>query len=110
MSLIGKILDPFGTLADVNELGTEVWHKATGMPTEDEKRNTANAMNEQVKAYKEQTELTRNELNSKRDEVNAQKRRVEEKQIRALRRNHGVQGFLGSDQQQQPGMSAKLGG
>ena len=110
MSLWNYVTDPFGTLDKVNDIGTDVWHGATGIPTEDAKRNTAKAMSDQIQAYKDQTEMTRNELNSKRDEVNAQKRRVEEKQIRALRRNRGVQGFLGSDQQSQPGMSAKLGG
>lgn len=110
MSIWDRLNDPFGTLGKVNDIGTDVFHKGTGIPTAQEKRGAMNAVNEQVKAYKEQTELTRKELNDKRNEVAAEKRRVEEKQIRALRRNRGMQGFLGTGQTDQAGMSEKLGG
>jgi hypothetical protein len=67
-------------------------------------------MNEQMKAYKEQTELTRQSLNEKRNAEQVQKRRIEEKQIRALRRNYSSQGFLGGSGSSQPDMNSKLGG
>jgi hypothetical protein len=110
MSLWDRIVDPFGTLGKVNDVGTDVWHGISGTPTEDAKRNQAKAMNDQIQAYKEQTELTRSELSRKQGEVAAEKRRVEEKQIRSLRRNRGVSGFLGSGNTVEPGMSDKLGG
>lgn len=110
MSIWDRVVDPFGTLGKVNDIGTDVFHKGSGIPTAQEKRAATNAVNDQIKAYKDQTELTRNELNSKRDEVNTQKRRIEETKIRSLRRNHGAQGFLGTGQSEQAGMSEKLGG
>lgn len=66
-------------------------------------------MNDQVKAYKEQTELTRQELARKKDEEAVEKRRVDEKQIRALRRNYRPGSMLGSQASSQPDMNAKLG-
>lgn len=95
--------DPWG-------VASEVYHAATGAPTADEKRNQAKAVSDQVKAYQEQTQITRDELSQKKNEVQAQKRRVDEKQIRFLRRNYRPQGFLGSQQSSEPDMSSKLGG
>ena len=71
------------------------------------------AMQAQVQSYKDQTELTRQEIATKKGEEAVEKRRVEEKQIRSLRRNYSARGFLGSGQapdNSQPGMSDKLGG
>jgi hypothetical protein len=78
----------------------------TGQPTDAERR----AMNQQMKDYKNQTELTRQELARVKDQQIAEKRRIEEKQIRALRRNYSSQGFLGGSQSSQSDMSPKLGG
>lgn len=66
------------------------------------------AINDQVSAYREMTEITKAEIARKRGEEVTEKRRIEEKQIRALRRNNRSQGLLGvsSDQNQ----NAKLGG
>lgn len=49
---------------------------------------------DQINAYKEQTNLARDELNRKRGEQEAEKRKINEKQIRALRRNYRPAGFL----------------
>jgi len=67
-------------------------------------------MNDQMKQYKEQTELTKQELNRARDEKEAEKRRIEEKQIRTLRRNYRTAGILGGSSNSQPDMNDKLGG
>jgi hypothetical protein len=70
------------------------------------------AMNAQIKAYQDQTALTREELARKQGEEKVEKRRVEEKQIRALRGSYrgAGGGLLGSQQSTQPDMSLKLGG
>lgn len=67
-------------------------------------------MNDQMKQYKEQTELTKQELNRAREEKDAEKRRIEEKQIRTLRRNYRTSGILGGAANSQPDMNDKLGG
>src|ERR1700691_1323085 len=67
-----------------------------GLPTNADREAQQRAMNAQIQAYREQTELTRQELARTRNETSAQKRRVEEKQIRALRRNYRSQRLLGS--------------
>lgn len=89
---------------------SNVYHAVTGTPHSSEKRAQQDAMNEQIRAYREQTELTRQELNRKKDETNAQKRRVEEKQIRSLRRNYRTQGLLNTVQNKENEMATKLGG
>ncbi len=106
---IGKIFGPIGGF--LNDKGTDLFHSITGIPTAAEKRAVQNQINDQIKSYKEQTELTRKELTNKANEQAVQKRRIEEKQVRALRRNYraGV-ALLGTQQTGQPDMSSKLGG
>jgi len=88
--------------------------RSLGLPNrgdiEKEKDLQRKAINEQIKAYKDQTELTRQEVNNKRDQVASEKRRVEEKQVRSLRRNNRAPGFLGGGESSQPDMTSKLGG
>jgi len=96
-----------GLWSKIKDVGTDILHAVTGIPTADERRNAQRAMNDQLKAYRDQTELTRNEINRKQGEQIAEKRRIEEKQIRSLRRNYRAPGFLG---QGQSDMSSKLGG
>jgi hypothetical protein len=69
-----------------------------------------NLINDQIKAYKDQTELSRAELNKTRNEQAIEKRRIQEKQIRSLRRNYRSTGILGTVQTTPPDMSDKLGG
>lgn len=66
---------------------------------------------EQMKAYKDQTEILRNETNRARDEENVEKRRIQEKQIRSLRRNYRPTGggMLGIGEPAAQDMSSKLG-
>lgn len=83
-----------------------------GLPTSGEVSKQKKEMNQQIKAYKEQTEIAKAEQNRLKDEEVAEKRRVQEKQIRALRRSNRSQnvGFLGTSQEYQQGQSSKLGG
>lgn len=73
---------------------TDVAHAVTGIPTADEKRNQQKAVNDQIKAYREQTAITKAEIDRKRGEEAVEKRRIQEKQIRSLRRNFRPAGFL----------------
>jgi hypothetical protein len=84
---------------------TDVGHAVTGIPTAKEKRAQMNMANEQIKAYKDQTRMAQEELDRKRGETAAEKRRVNEKQVRMLRRNFKPAGFLdnGSDLQSKLG-------
>jgi len=79
--------DPFG-------VASSTYHAVTGAPTAQEKRAQANAVNAQVNAYKEQTRMAQEEINAKRGEMAVEKRRVQEKQIRSLRRSFRPAGFL----------------
>jgi len=97
----------FGGLQDK---ATDVFHKVTGTPTEDEKRGQQKLLNDQVKAYREQSELTKSEIALKRGAEVAEKRRVEEKQIRSLRRNYRGSGLMGGGVTGTTDMNNKLGG
>lgn len=69
------------------------------------------AINDQIKSYKDQTELTRNELARNRDEQVAEKRKINEKQIRSLRRNYRPAGFLNNQAGESvAGTTQNLGG
>lgn len=102
-----------GILGDIWDKATDFGHWVTGTPTAAERREQKSMMEGQLNAYKEQTELTRAEIARKRKEEMAEKRRVNEKQIRMIRRGHSRSpGLLGSSDTQstQAGMSEKLGG
>lgn len=99
---MGTWYDPLGITDKASEI--------VGLPTADEKRHKQKEVNDQIKAYKEQTELTRKEIEAKRGEAAAEKRRVDQKQIRQLRRNYGTGTLLGSSTPASPDMNNKLGG
>lgn len=94
----------------IGDWAGSAFHRITGTPNASEVRRQKQDMNNQINAYKKQTEISRQEMASKKDEQVAEKRRIEEKQIRSLRRNYRAQGFLGSQPSSQPGMSSQLGG
>lgn len=96
--------DPLG-------ITSNLYHAATGTPTAQERRSQQNAVNDQIKAYREQTEITKSEIARKKNEEVAEKRRIEEKQIRSLRRNRGSS-LLGTQptNDNDAGMTTKLGG
>lgn len=88
------ILHPIDTLEGS---ASRIWHGITGTPTEDEKRNQRYAINDQIKAYKDATELTQQQLAQTQAEKAVEKRKINEKQIRALRNNfRPAGGFLGN--------------
>lgn len=97
----------------VEQLGSkslEMGEHALGLPTGKERKQQQQMLNEQISAYKQQTELSRQELNRAKDEQASENRRIQEKQIRTIRRNSSLRGFLGSSgNESEPGMSSKLG-
>lgn len=78
------------------DTATDVFKKATGQPSDKEVKQQKQLLNDQISAYKEQTELSKQELNAAKDSQAAEQRRIQEKQIRAVRRNSSMRGFLGS--------------
>ena len=96
----------------VSDFEGAAFNKVTGRPSSDEKRNQQYAMNDQVKAYQDQTALAKQQLDEARNATTAEKRRVEEKQIRSLRRNYRTQsvGMLGVGSPDTSDMNQKLGG
>lgn len=73
------------------------FNAATGRPSQDDLRNQKYGINDQIKAYKEQTALTQQEIDTARAQQDVEKRRINEKQIRALRNNfRPAGGFLSS--------------
>jgi hypothetical protein len=93
---IGKALgDTFGG----------VYHKITGTQNESEKRADQYAINDQIKAYKQQSELSNSELQKVQAEKDVQKRKINEKQIRALRSQYrpAGAGFLNNNSSSQLG-------
>jgi hypothetical protein len=85
-----------------------LYHAVTGTMNASEKRQQSAMINGQINYYKQQTELAQSEIARKREEEMAEKRRLEGKQIRALRRNFRPAGFL--DSAGGEGVSDKLGG
>jgi hypothetical protein len=97
-------------LGNVWDKTTDVLHAVTGIPTADQKRNASKLVNDQIRAYKEMSEISKNELASKKNEELAEKRKIEEKQIRSLRRNYRPQGIMSASSPTEQDMSTKLGG
>lgn len=88
---VGKFMeDPFG-------IASTVYHAATGAPTAAEKRSQAALAQAQIDAYKKQTQIADDAISAARDQEAVEKRRINEKQIRSLRRNYRPAGFLDSN-------------
>lgn len=86
---------------------------ATGGLINPERRHeTRNMIKDQVKAYEEQTNIARDQLNAIRNQQDVEKKRIEQKQIRALRRNYRSANvsLLGMGAPGAGDMSTKLGG
>jgi hypothetical protein len=83
-----------------------------GLYDPEKNRQQQRDINAQVKAYQDQTELAKQQLDTAREASTAEKRRIEEKQIRSLRRSSSAQstGMLGVGQPATEDMTAKLGG
>lgn len=95
-----------GIFSKIWDVATDIGHAVTGIPTADDKRNQAKMVRDQVEAYKKQTELTRSELARTQAEKATERRRVQEKQIRALRGSYRSPNIIDSAQ---IGVSPKLG-
>jgi hypothetical protein len=65
-----------------------IFNKVLGRPSQDELRNQRYAVADQIKAYQDQTNLEKQQLDEARNSQDVEKRRVQEKQIRSLRRNY----------------------
>src|ERR1017187_7286974 len=99
----------------------DTWEKGATLGAYDPEKSRENdrdqrdMVNAQMKAYKDQTELTREQLNKTQAATDAEKRRVEEKQIRSMRRNYrapnaGMSGMLGTGEPATGDMNNNLGG
>lgn len=88
------------------------FNKIIGRGSESDKRTQAQAVQDQIKAYQDQTALAKQQLDQARTATETEKRRVEEKQIRALRSNYRAQssGLLGVGQPASSDMNSQLGG
>jgi len=75
-------------------------------------RDQRNMVNAQIKAYQDQTALEKQQLDQTRASAEVEKRRVQEKQIRSLRRNYSSPntGLLGVGASDTSDMSQNLGG
>jgi multidrug efflux pump subunit AcrA (membrane-fusion protein) len=95
-------------------VGADIWHRVTGSPTAQDRRNQQNQINAQIKAYQDQTNLEKQQLDQARDATQEQKRQIEEKQIRSMRRNYRAPsagtGLLGVGGSASPDMNNNLGG
>lgn len=77
------------------DFAKKIWHAVTGTPSSDEKRKQAKMVQEQIKAYRDQTRLAEEQLRTAQAAKDAEKRRIDEKQIRALRSHYRpASGFL----------------
>lgn len=95
MSFLKEWLDP---LKGYDHF-TDFLHNVTGIPTEDQKRNAAKLVNDQINAYKKQSQIAQDLVNQRRQEQLISKRRLDEKMVSAARGRMGGGGaadsFLG---------------
>jgi hypothetical protein len=101
-----------GFLNNVREGEQDLFNKATGRISASDRRATNQMLTDQVNSYKEMTEISKKQIAEKKDEQSAEKRKINEKQIRSLRRNYRPQGIMnaGSNPNTIGGESDKLGG
>lgn len=95
----------------------DTWEKGATLGAYDPERSRREQqmMKAQMEAYQQQTAMEKEQLDAARDATTAEKRRVEEKQIRAARRNYrgpsgGGTGILGVGEAASDDMSNNLGG
>ena len=90
----------------------DTWTKVSSLGLYDRERDLdqRRLVNSQIKAYQDQTNLAKQQLDESRKSTEAQSRRVQEKQIRSLRRNYRAQGLLGVGNPATQDMSNQLGG
>jgi hypothetical protein len=99
-----------GLTGDINKgysaLGG-AFDRATGRESAADKRLQMQSIAQQTDAYKAQTALDQQQINDARASQDVQKRKIEEKQIRALRNNYrSPGGYLGTPAGGQQGGSS----
>jgi len=85
-----------GIFGKIGDWAEGIYHDVTGTKNASQKRQEKQLINTQIQAYKDQTELAKNEITRKQGEEQVEKRRIEEKQIRNLRRSNRPSGFMDS--------------
>ncbi len=84
-----------GAGGKVWDVVTDVAHAASGIPTAEEKRNSARMISDQLDAYKKQTAIAESEVATKKEQMNAEKRRLSEKMVRGMRNHFSSDSFGG---------------
>lgn len=82
-----------------------------GLKNPERDRETRGLIKDQIRSYQEQTNIAKDQLAQIRNEQDVQKRRIEEKQIRSLRRNYRAAnvGLLGVGSPATSDTTSKLG-
>ncbi len=86
MGIFDKIGDALGS----------VFHAVTGTMNASEKRQQKQAIQSQVDYYRKQSEISDSQISQAREQQMVEKRRINEKQIRSLRRSFRPAGLLDS--------------
>jgi hypothetical protein len=98
----------------VEDFGGSLFNKITGRPSAEQTRAQQQLVTDQVKAYQDQTNLERQQVDEARNSEAVEKRRIQEKQIRSLRRNYRAPssgaGLLGQGQPATDDINNQLGG
>ena len=94
--------------------GGSIFNKITGRPSAAQTRASQQQITDQVKAYQDQTALEKQQLDEARASQDVEKRRIQEKQIRSMRRNYSApnsgSGLLGQGQPAASDINNQLGG
>ena len=93
---------------DIKGVGKGIWDTVTGKAD----RQQNKLLNQQMRDYQEQSRITKEEMAKAKDSEVVEKRRIQEKQIRALRGRSSSRGFLGSSNPEAGAqvMDTQLGG
>jgi len=103
------VFNKYGGNQSTNFAGGIV-NKMTGNPSAKDKRAQQQSMNDQIKAYRDQSELAQQQINEAKSSQDIEKRRIQEKQIRSLRRSYRPAGILGQGAPAADDVSNQLGG
>lgn len=74
------------------------------------RKNAERLTQAQIKSYQDQSKITQDAINEARQQKAVEKQRIDEKRVRALRRNYRTPGFLGSGSVDAPPVQNLLGG
>ncbi len=98
----------------VEDISGGLFNKITGRPSAAQTRAQQQQITDQVKAYQDQTALEKQQLDDARASQDVEKRRIQEKQIRNMRRSYSApragSGLLGQGQPVTQDINQQLGG